>query len=369
MLLQHAEMHGLRGGAMCGLDPEQHRQRKHEHVLTDQGARSDGVDSADVQTDSYRLAFERANVGMAQVSIDGRFIQVNPCLEGLLGRTQQELRALTFQDITHPDDLDADLGYVQDLLNGEMDVYTMEKRYIRPDGSTVWTELSVSLLRDASGAPLNFVSVISDIQKRKEAQEQVQLLLDESGHRVRNLIAVVGAIVSGSAKVASSADELERSISQRLAGIAASHDLLLGKAIAGGPLDKLIQRQLEIFAHGSADRVLIEGEHLELLPSAVHAFGMTLHELATNAVKYGALGEHGGIVRIRWRIDRDAGVLHFSWREVDGPPVVQTGRRGFGTKSLGRMLGSALGGRVRFDLLADGALLEAELPLDRVASP
>ncbi|NML92865.1 PAS domain S-box protein [Novosphingobium olei] len=354
---------------MCELDSEQHRQRKDARLHTDERVWSEHGDVENMHSDFHRLAFEKANVGMAQVSIDGRFLQVNPFLEGLLGRSQQELLALSFQDITHPDDLDADLGYVQDLLNGALDVYTMEKRYIRADGTTVWTELSVSLLRDASGAPLNFISVISDIHKRKEAQEQVQLLLDESGHRVRNLIAVVGAIVSGSAKVASSAAELERSISQRLAGIAASHDLLLGKATAGGPLDKLIERQLEIFAHGSADRVLIEGEHLELLPSAVHAFGMTLHELATNAVKYGALGDQGGIVRIRWRIDRDASVLHFSWREEGGPPVVQTGRRGFGTKSLGRMLGSALGGRVRFDLLADGALLEAELPLYRVASP
>ncbi|WP_225207836.1 PAS domain S-box protein [Novosphingobium huizhouense] len=343
----------------------------HPDGAGDGGAPSPPGAAAAPRTDEdalFRLTFERANVGMAHVSTQGRFLRVNPCLARLLGRSEAELLALTFQDITHPDDLDVDLGYVQQLLDGDIEVYTMEKRYIRPDGSVVWTELSVSLLRDEAGAPLNFVSVINDIQKRKEAEERVRLVLDESGHRVRNLISVIGAIVSGSARVALSIGEFREGLTQRLASIAASHDLLLGKAATGGSLEKLIHRQLDIFANGSSERLIVEGEAIDLQPNAVHAFGMVLHELATNAVKYGALGERGGIVRIRWRVDREAGTLAFVWREEGGPPVRPGGRQGFGTRSLSRMLGSSLGGQVRFELRAEGVVLETELPLDRVVA-
>ncbi|MDT0509969.1 PAS domain S-box protein [Novosphingobium sp. MMS21-SN21R] len=322
-------------------------------------AEHDGLRESEEQ---FRRTFDLANVGVAHVSVTGRFIRVNDYFCQMLGRGQDELLDLTFQDLTHPDDLDADLGLLGQLLAGEIESYAMEKRYILPDGAVHWGELSVSLLRHADGTPMNFISVVSDIQARKQAQEQVELVLGEANHRIKNLLTVIGAVVKTSARSAASAQELEKIVSSKIIGIAASHDLLMGKYQTGAQLDKLILRQLDVFTNVTSNRVLLEGAPLELNPKAVHAFGMVLHELATNACKHGALSNEAGRVRIAWAMDQDAGTLTFSWVEEGGPPVVASGHKGFGTRTLERMLGGGLGGTARHSLLPEGARFEARLP-------
>lgn len=155
---------------------------------------------------------------------------------------------------------------------------------------------------------------------------------------------------------------LEKIVSSKIIGIAASHDLLMGKYQTGAQLDKLILRQLDVFTNVASNRVLLDGEPLELNPKAVHAFGMVLHELATNACKHGALSNEAGRVRIAWAMDEAAQTLAFSWEEEDGPPVVDSGHKGFGTRTLERMLGGGLGGTARHSLLPEGARFEACLP-------
>jgi PAS domain S-box-containing protein len=118
----------------------------------------------------FRATFEQAAVGIAHVALDGRWLLVNDKLCAITGYSRDELLARTFQDITLPNDLDADLAYIERLLAGEIETYTMEKRYIRQDGALVWVELTVSLVREASGAPKYFISVVEDISARKQAE-------------------------------------------------------------------------------------------------------------------------------------------------------------------------------------------------------
>lgn len=118
----------------------------------------------------FRATFEQAAVGIAHVSPEGRWIRVNQKLCDIAGYAREELLAKTFQDITHPDDLDADLGYVRQMLAGEIQSYAMEKRYFRKDGSLVWINLTVALVRGETGQPEYFISVIEDITKRKQAE-------------------------------------------------------------------------------------------------------------------------------------------------------------------------------------------------------
>src|ERR1700730_4500647 len=118
----------------------------------------------------FRGAFEFAAIGMALVAPDGRWLRVNPSLCRIVGYSPEELLATTFQAITHPADLDADIEYVQRMLEGSIPHYQMEKRYLRKDGHLVWILLSVSLVRDGGGQPLYFVSQIQDISARKEAE-------------------------------------------------------------------------------------------------------------------------------------------------------------------------------------------------------
>jgi PAS domain S-box-containing protein len=122
----------------------------------------------------FRATFEEAPVGIANVGLDGVWLRVNRRLPEMLGYTGAELLARTFGDVTHPDDLAADLGNARRLLSGEISTYTMDKRYLRKDGSTLWAELTVSLVREADGAPREFISVIADISARKAAEAAVQ---------------------------------------------------------------------------------------------------------------------------------------------------------------------------------------------------
>ncbi|GAB3246244.1 diguanylate cyclase domain-containing protein [Chitinimonas naiadis] len=129
--------------------------------------------------------FSQVAVGMALVSFDGNWLRVNKCLCDIVGYTEQELLTKTFQDITHPDDLETDLAQVRKLLAGEISTYTLEKRYIRSGGESIWVKLTVSLMRDQLGAPLNFIAVINDIDARKRAEQELANLRADLEARVQ----------------------------------------------------------------------------------------------------------------------------------------------------------------------------------------
>ena len=121
----------------------------------------------------FQSAFEFAAIGMALVSPEGKWLQVNRSVCEITGYSEAELLARTFQDITHPDDLDLDLANVRKMLAGEIRTYQMEKRYFHKTGGIVWVLLSVSLVHNKSGAPLFFISQIQDITRRKQSDEQL----------------------------------------------------------------------------------------------------------------------------------------------------------------------------------------------------
>ncbi len=159
--------------------------------VTDRKAAAEALREGEAR---FGAAFQHAAIGMALVAPGGRWLKVNRSLCRLVGYDEAELLALTFQDITHPDDLDADLLQSQRLLVGEIDTYQMEKRYLRKDGQIVWILMSVSLVNDAAGAPLYFVSQIQDISDRKRTEAALQETYAEL-HRV--LGAVSDCLYSG----------------------------------------------------------------------------------------------------------------------------------------------------------------------------
>ncbi|MDH4012288.1 MAG: PAS domain S-box protein, partial [Desulfobacterales bacterium] len=131
-----------------------------------------------------RATFEQAAVGVAHVSPDGKFLRLNQKFCDIVGYSQEEMLALTFQDITHSDDLDVDLEYVRQVLAREIENYSMDKRYLRKDGSIVWVSLTVSLVFDKEGNPKYFVSVIQDISERKKAEEALRQSRDFLEHLI-----------------------------------------------------------------------------------------------------------------------------------------------------------------------------------------
>lgn len=140
-----------------------------------------------------RLSFENASIGQALVELDGRWRHVNPALTRLTGYSETDLLGMTFQDITHPDDLEADLEHLEHLLAGKIDTYQMEKRYITATGATVWVLLAVSLVRGGDGAPLYFIAQIQDITDLKRQHEALQNLIAMLAHDLRSpLFAIAG---------------------------------------------------------------------------------------------------------------------------------------------------------------------------------
>lgn len=131
------------------------------------------------------LTLEHAPIGMALVELDGRWRNVNSALTKLFGYTEVQLLTMTFQEITHPDDLDLDLGHLGRLIAGETDSYQIEKRYFTSAGRTVWALLSVSLVRDGESAPLYFISQVQDISDRKRQQQALQDVTAMLAHDLR----------------------------------------------------------------------------------------------------------------------------------------------------------------------------------------
>lgn len=124
----------------------------------------------------FRSAFETAGHGMAIVGLDGRFLEVNDVWTEIVGYSRQDLLALDFRSITHPDDLALDVAHIKELLAGRSRSFASEERYVRKDGQIVWIQLNIGLIRDPAGKPLCFVSQIQDITERKKLQAQLELL-------------------------------------------------------------------------------------------------------------------------------------------------------------------------------------------------
>ena len=144
-------------------------------LLLDITARKQAEDVLHESESTNRATFEQAAIGIGHVGLDGMWLRVNDRLCAIVGYTREELMNLTFQDITHRDDLDKDLANVQQMLAGEVDTYSMEKRYIRKDRSEVWINLTASLVKAASGDPQHFIAIVEDISERRKAQEFLRL--------------------------------------------------------------------------------------------------------------------------------------------------------------------------------------------------
>jgi PAS domain S-box-containing protein len=195
-----------------------------------------------------------------------------------------------------------------------------------------------------------FVTVAQDLTERKAREEQVRLLLREVNHRAKNLLSIVQAIVRQTA-ARSREDFIER-FTRRIQALAANHDLLVRNEWRGVDADDLVRAQLAHFADLVGSRIAVGGPRMRLNAAAAQAIGFTLHELATNASKYGALSVSTGCVDVHWR--RDGETFTISWSERNGPPVRPPAHGGFGSTVIEAMAKQTLGGEVRLDYAPSG---------------
>jgi PAS domain S-box-containing protein len=319
----------------------------------------------------YRAVFDQVAVGVARVAPDGRFLEINDRFCAICERSREALMGLTFQDITHPDDLEKDLAEANAVLAGERDAYSLEKRYITGSGEVVWVELTVTLVRTEARQPDYFVSIIDDISYRKAVeaeqaryQDHLRLLINELNHRVKNTLATVQSMAAQTLRVESDMHAAYEKFEARLMGLAEVHDMLTRERWAGAPLQEVAERALKPFASQASGQVLIRGPEVWLTPGAALTLALVFHELATNAVKYGALSVDRGRVNLAWIHDAAGNGLEVTWAESRGPKVAPPTRKGFGSRLISRALTGELQGQAEMAFDPDGLVcrLKARLP-------
>jgi PAS domain S-box-containing protein len=323
-----------------------------------------GTDITD-RARQYRATFENAGVGIAHLSPDAKWLRVNRTFARIVGYSPEELVSKSVQDITHPDDLELSFAEVERLRSGKADSYEMEKRFVRKDGTPVWVHLTGTAVRRNDRSVDHFVTVIQDISERKRAEKQVRLLMREMNHRGKNILSLVQAVARQTA-VSDPQHFIDR-FTDRIQAIAANQDLLVGTSWRGVDVDDLVCAQLSHFSDLIGYRISFHGPRLRLNGAAAQAIGMALHELATNASKYGALSTDAGHVDIAWRTDGD--LFKMNWTERNGPPVRPPERRGFGTTVIGSMVKQAVGGAVQLDYDTAGVAWRLTCPAATALEP
>jgi PAS domain S-box-containing protein len=280
-----------------------------------------------------RRTFDCAPVGISFINPEGVFIDVNPALCKMLGYDHDHLCGRSYHEVTHPEDVAPNQLLLDRLIAGDIDSYHMQKRFLRSSGEVVWADLTVSVLKDRSGRVLNFISIIVDIGETKQHEDRLNFLLHELGHRSKNLLTVIRAAAHRLAAHSTSVKSMLAGLEDRLIGLAASQELLveIGQQTE---LAELVQKQVAAFVPLNDGRVEIHGPCVALGANATNTIGMALHELATNACKYGALSVIDGRIRVSWTLE--AGELFVEWCERGGPAVSPPARRGFGRNVIER---------------------------------
>jgi two-component sensor histidine kinase len=205
---------------------------------------------------------------------------------------------------------------------------------------------------------LSIVGTCQDITERKEREEKEHLLMREMNHRGKNMLSVVDAIAHQTAS--KSPEDFAARFSERIRALAANQDLLVRNEWQGVDVGDLVTAQLAHFADLVGSRIMMDGPRLRLNAAAAQAIGLALHELATNAGKYGALSTDRGLVDVCWGADRDTFTIN--WTERDGPPVSAPEHPGFGTIVVKAMAERTLDGAVQLDFAPSGLIWRLTCP-------
>jgi len=240
--------------------------------------------------------------------------------------------------------------------------YYGEYRIVLPSAEVRWIESRSFVSYDSKGQPQRVVGVNIDITERKRAEAAQKLLNAELDHRVKNALATVSAVVSHTRQGSRSVANFVAALEGRLRSMAATHDLLSARRWQGISLTELVRGELAPYATSSNAK--INGAEVILKPEAGQAMAMTLHELATNAAKYGALSTKEGRVSIRWDLRQNGHPTHlvFEWQEIAGPPVVAPDKSSFGTNTICDLIPYEFGGTVDLMLAPEGVRCRVELP-------
>lgn len=334
----------------------------------------DATGQHDAVDEIWQRLVESSQDAIVGKDLNGIIVSWNQAAEQLFGYTAKEAIGLPITILIPPERLAEETIILDRMRSGiKVDHYETVRRC--KNGSYIDISLSISPIRDADGRVIGACKIARDITARKRAEEKSQLVLREINHRVKNLFSLASGMLSVSARSAETPAELAAAVRDRLTAMARAQELILPDLAHDAPAPKatsfaaLVRTILSPFvdAETGKDRLRIEGPEVTLGPSAVTNLALLLHELATNAAKYGALSQSNGGLEIAWAADDET--LHLDWAEHGGPPLTAKAGEvtGFGSLLIDRIVADQLGGKIVRHWNPEGLAIAIDLPLAPLA--
>ena len=315
----------------------------------------------------FRATFDASVIGKAQAELGSlRFVRVNQLFCDITGFSAAELTGgMGMLDLLQPAWSEtAPERRLEALIRGG--THHAEEQFRHKDGHTIWTHVSIGLIRDNNGKPVRAIAAVQDITERKQAEERQALLAREVDHRGKNALAVVQAALRLTPKHDPVA--YAKAIEGRVSTLARAHTLLARTRWRGAELYALVAGELAAFMVGgtAGPQVHLQGPAISVPAVLTQALSMAVHELATNAIKHGALSQPHGLLTVRWSLAET--LLRLEWQEEGGPALAgPPARHGFGSRLLQATITQQLGGRLRLEWRPEGLHCQIEVPLARPA--
>lgn len=290
-------------------------------------------------------------------NLDGIIASWNKSAERLFGYTASEAVGKSITILIPSDRHDEEPEIIARIKRGQrIDHYETVRQ--RKDGSLIDISLTVSPIKNAQGEIIGAAKIARDITDRKRTDAHIVILAQEAEHRTKNILATVQAAVNLSRS--DTIEGLKRNIEGRIQALANVHDLLVKSHWSGAELSSIASQELAPYSGDSEARVRVAGPNVLLEPHAAQAIAITLHELTTNAAKYGALSVPEGQVDVRWSLAANSRVI-LRWTENGGPPTTTPTHHGFGATVIARVIRSELNGDIQLDWRTEGLACEISI--------
>ncbi len=291
-------------------------------------------------------------------NLDGIITSWNKGAERIFGYTAEEAVGQPITIVIPQDRQNEERTILTRIRRGER-IEHFETVRQRKHGSLIWVALTISPVKNAEGKIVGASKIARDITEQKRTSDQIATLAREAEHRSKNLLANVQAMVDLSQ--ADAVADFKEAIKGRIQALANVHSLFVASRWIGAELSAIAKQEFAPYSATGEKRVRIDGPQVLLEPNTAQILAVTLHELATNAAKYGALSTANGHIDVKWSEEAD-GRLNLRWMETGGPTVQPPSRRGFGGRIIEKMIGQ-LKGKTRFDWRAEGLVCEITLPV------
>ncbi|MCX5577849.1 PAS domain S-box protein [Kaistia terrae] len=318
---------------------------------------------------------ESSHDAIISKDLNGVVVSWNAGAQSLFGYSPEEMVGKPIALLIPPDRQDEEPAILRRIRNGErVDHFETVRR--RKDGSLVEISLTISPVRDRDGKIVGASKIARDISERRNAEQQQRLIVREMSHRIKNLFAIAGSIVSMSARSAETPAELAQAVRQRLAALTRAHELTRPgliddiEPVSGAQsLRTLIEAIMLPYRDGEGEtglRLVLAGPELFVTGSAIASLALVFHEFATNAAKYGALAVAEGRVEVVWSVRE--GMLVVDWREIGGPPIAERPQRhGFGSTLANRVVIGQFAGTLDYAWNLDGVVIHLEMQIDKLS--